>query len=65
MAKTLTDDLKEWEPILEKEIGEVREYQETDEAYSKGYFSGMEMAYTNDLIRLQGIINRHKDVKNE
>ena len=62
---TLVDALEKWEKQLKKEIEEVREYKETEEDYSKGYFSGMEMAYTNDLIRLQGIMNIHKHVKNE
>jgi hypothetical protein len=61
MAKTLMDDLREWEPMLSKAIKEVRENQETDESFSRGYFAGMEMAYMNDKIRLQGIMNRHKE----
>ena len=62
---TLVDALEKWEKQLKKTIEEVREYKETEEDYNKGYFSGKEMAYTKDLIRLQGIMNIHKDVKNE
>jgi len=57
MVPTLAEALEEWEKQLKRDIKEVKENQETDENFSKGYFQGMEMAYEKTLIKLQGIQN--------
>ena len=59
MKDSIINDLDEWEGILERQLEEVREYQETDEEFSRGYFQGMETETIKTLTRIKGLLNRY------
>jgi len=59
MEYSILHDLNKWIEILKRQLEEVREYQDTDEEFSRGYFQGMETETMKSLERLDGIINRY------
>lgn len=59
MKDSILYDLDEWIGILERQLEKVREYQQTEEEFSRGYFQGMETETIKSLEKLDGIMNRY------